>query len=139
MMERYEVQILDSHNNPTYFDGQAGAIYKQSPPMANVMRPPGKWNTFDILFTAPRFNGDGSVQSPAYVTLLQNGVVLHHHFRLEGGTFWHQPPAYERHAERQPIALQFHHDPVRFRNIWVREIRPVVGRQVRAPGNRAEP
>jgi hypothetical protein len=138
LMGKYEVQILDSYQNETYFDGQAGAIYKQSPPMVNAMRPPGQWNVYDILFTAPRFAADGSVEIPAYVTVLHNGVVLQNHTELKGASFWKEPPKYEKHAEKLPFSLQFHGNPVRFRNIWVREIKPLVGRRVGPPHNRGD-
>ncbi|MBD3673926.1 MAG: DUF1080 domain-containing protein [Planctomycetaceae bacterium] len=127
LMGQYELQILDSYENETYFDGQAGAIYKQTPPMVNACRPPGEWQTYDILWTAPRFNEDGSLKSPAAITVLQNGVVIQNNFELQGGTFWHRPPTYTKHAETGPISLQFHGNPVRFRNIWVRDMKPIVG------------
>lgn len=129
LMGRYEVQILDSVGNPTYFDGQCAAVYKQSPPMVNVCRGPGEWQTYDIVFTAPRFAPDGKVAKPAYVTVIHNGVVVHNHFELQGGTFYDRPPAYEKHAEKLPIRLQNHGNPVKFRNIWVREVRPVEGKK----------
>ena len=116
---RYEVQILDSYNNPTYVNGQAGSIYKQYPPLVNAMQKPGEWNTFDILFTAPRFKADGSLHSPAYITVLHNGILIQHHVAVLGIT--NLPlPAYKAHG-RGPIVLQDHGDLVRFRNIWIRE------------------
>ncbi|HLA84603.1 MAG TPA: DUF1080 domain-containing protein [Thermoguttaceae bacterium] len=127
LMGRYEVQILDSYQNDTYHDGQAGAIYKQSPPMVNACRPPGRWQTFNIIFHAPRFADDGRVERPAAMTVLHNGVVVQDHFELAGETSWNQPPAYKPHADRLPIKIQYHGDPVRFRNIWVRELTPLVG------------
>lgn len=127
LMNRYEVQILDSYENETYFDGQAGAIYKQTPPMVNACRPPGEWQTYDILWTCPRFDEDGTLKSPAAVTVLHNGIVIQNHYELQGGTHWHKPPAYEKHAPTGPISLQFHGNPVRFRNIWVRKLEPIVG------------
>ena len=133
MMGRYEVQVLDSYDNETYFDGQASAIYKQTPPMVNAMRPPGEWNTYDILWTAPRFNEDGSLKSPAVVTVLHNGVATLNNFQLQGDTPYHRPPRYEAHGEKGPISLQDHGNPVRYRNIWVREIKPIVGERVREP------
>lgn len=122
LMNRYEIQILDSYDNPTYFDGQCASIYKQYPPLVNACRPPGEWQSFDIFFTAPRFDEDGSLKSPGYVTVLHNGVLVQHHAELQGGTFWHRPPEYEPHPPTGPIHLQNHGDPVRFRNIWIREI-----------------
>lgn len=133
MMGRYEMQILDSYDNETYFDGQAASIYKQTPPLANATRPPGKWNSYDIIWTAPRFNEDGSLKSPAYITALHNGVLVLNHFELEGDTPYHRPPAYTKHPATGPISLQDHGNPVRFRNIWVRPISPVKGEQVRPP------
>ena len=132
-MGQYEVQILDSFENKTYFDGQAGAIYKQSPPMVNATRPPGEWNVYDIVFTAPRFAADGTLNSPAHVTLLHNGVLLHNHFQLRGETAWHKPASYTAHADKLPIKLQDHGNPVRYRNIWVREFEQLQGKQVEEP------
>lgn len=133
LMGIYEMQVLDSYENETYFDGQAGAIYKQTPPMVNAMRAPGQWNSYDILWTCPRFNEDGSLKSPAYITALHNGVVVLNHFELKGDTPFNRPPQYKQHDNVGPITLQDHGNPVRFRNIWVREIKPVVGEQVREP------
>ena len=127
LMSTYELQVLDSYNNKTYPEGQAGAIYKQTPPIVNAMRPPGEWNVYDIVFTAPRFASDGSLESPAYITALHNGVLVLNHFEIRGDTPWHRPPEYNVHAEKMPIAIQDHGDPVRFRNVWVREIKPIVG------------
>ncbi len=133
LMGLYEVQVLDSFQNETYFDGQAGSIYKQTPPMANAMRAPGQWNTYDIIWTAPRFNEDGSLKSPAYITAIHNGVVIQNHFELLGDTPYNRPPAYKPHPPRGPISIQDHGNPVRFRNIWVRELTPVKGEQTRQP------
>ncbi|MEZ6096971.1 MAG: DUF1080 domain-containing protein [Pirellulaceae bacterium] len=128
LMGKYEIQLLDSFDNKTYFDGQCGALYKQQPPTVNACRGPGEWQSYDIVFEAPQFNEDGSVARPAYVTVLQNGILIHNHVELQGGTFWDQPPHYEAHAEKLPLHLQDHGNPVRFRNIWVREnIQPIVG------------
>ena len=132
-MGKYEVQILDSYENPTYFDGQCGALYKQQPPMVNASREPGEWQSFDILFTAPRFDTEGELEQPAYVTVLHNGVLIHNHYELPGGTFWDQPPHYQPHDEKLPITLQNHGNPLRFRNIWIREnIDPIVGKKPEA-------
>lgn len=133
LMNTYEIQVLDSYENETYFDGQAGAIYKQTPPQVNAMRPPGEWNVYDITWTAPRFNDDGSLKSPAYISALHNGVVILNHFELLGDTPFNRPPKYSKHADRLPIRLQDHGNPVRFRNIWVRDLQPVKGEQVREP------
>lgn len=132
-MDQYELQVLDSYDNETYFDGQAGAIYKQTPPAVNVMKPPGTWNAYDVIWTAPRFNEDGTLKSPAYITALQNGVMILNHFALKGDTPYTMPPSYTKHADRLPIRLQDHGNPTRFRNIWVREIKPAEGKQVRTP------
>ena len=129
LAHRYEVQILDSFDNQTYFDGQCAAVYKQSPPMVNASRKPGEWQTYDIIFTSPRFADDGKVTRPGYVTVTHNGVVVHNHFELQGGTFFDRPAAYEKHPEKQPIRLQNHGNPVKFRNIWVREIKPIEGKK----------
>ena len=143
LMGRYEMQILDSYDNETYYDGQAGAIYKQTPPAVNVTRPPGEWNTYDIFWTAPRFAEDGTLKSPAYITALHNGVLILNHFELKGDTPFNRPPRYEPHPETGPISLQDHGNPVRFRNIWVREFKAVKGEQVREPfmrdGNKETP
>ncbi|NLE38261.1 MAG: DUF1080 domain-containing protein [Pirellulaceae bacterium] len=136
MMNTYEVQILDSHDNETYYDGQCGAIYKQSPPMVNACRPPGEWQSYDIIFRAPRFAADGTVEQPAAMTVLHNGVVVQNHFELLGATAWHLPPKYTPHAERMPISIQYHGSPVRFRNIWVRELVPIEGKR---PNQETEP
>lgn len=123
LMSHYEVQILDSYENPTYFDGQCGAIYKQHPPLVNASRKPGEWQTYDIIFTAPRFDAEGKVVKPAYVTVIHNGVVVQNHFEIEGATAWDSPPKYVPHGEKEPLHLQFHGNPVKFRNIWIRELR----------------
>ncbi len=122
MDNRYEVQILDSWENPTYFEGQAGSVYNQAPPLVNASRPPGQWQALDIIFTAPRFNEDGTLKSPGYMTVLHNGVLVQNHWEVQGVTYFHLPPNYEPHGDG-PIRLQFHGDPVKFRNIWVREVR----------------
>jgi hypothetical protein len=124
LMGRYEVQILDSYNNKTYFDGQCGAIYKQYPPQVNASRKPGEWQTYDIVFEAPKFNEQGTVVKPAYVTVLHNGVLVQNHSELLGGTAYDKPPAYEAHPEKAPLQLQNHGNPVKFRNIWIRELTP---------------
>jgi len=132
LMDRYELQVLDSFENQTYFDGQASAIYKQQPPMVNVTRPPGEWNTYDIVWTAPKFKDDGALASPAYITVLHNGVLTLNHFELEGITPFTEVPHYTAH-ENGPIRLQNHGNPVRFRNIWVRELKPLKGEREREP------
>jgi len=132
LMDRYELQVLDSYENKTYFDGQASAIYKQMPPMVNAMVPPGEWNTYDVVWNAPKFKDDGSLETPAYITVLHNGVLTLNHFALEGITPFTEVPHYEKHG-KAPIHLQNHGNPVRYRNIWVREIKPIVGVREREP------
>ena len=127
-MGLYEIQVLDSFNNDTYYDGQAGAVYKQHPPMVNACRKPGEWQTYDIIWEAPRFDAKGKLLKPAYVTVLHNGVLVQNHFELEGQTSWDQKAHYTPHAAKLPISLQYHGNPVRFRNIWVREIKDIVGK-----------
>ena len=121
LMNNYEVQILDSYINKTYFDGQCASIYKQWPPLVNACRKPGQWQTFDIIFTAPKFE-KGKVAKPACVTVLNNGVLVQNHAEILGTTAWDRAPAYAPHPERLPLQLQFHGNPVRFRNIWIREL-----------------
>ncbi|MBN2474884.1 MAG: DUF1080 domain-containing protein [Pirellulales bacterium] len=123
LMGRYEVQILDSYDNPTYFDGQCGSIYKQSPPLVNVCRKPGEWQTFDVIFEAPRFDDQGQLTQPATMTVLHNGLLIQNHFELLGSTAWHEPPKYHAHPPKLPLHLQNHGNPVRFRNIWIRELK----------------
>jgi hypothetical protein len=132
-MNTYEIQILDSYENATYPDGQAGAIYKQTPPMVNAMRPPGHWNVYDIVWKAPRFSEDGILLSPATITAFHNGILILNHFELLGDTPYHRPPQYQPHPSTGPIRLQDHGNPVKFRNIWVRPIEPIQGQQIRAP------
>ncbi len=121
LMDRYEVQILDSWENETYFEGQAASVYNQAPPLVNASRPPGEWQTLQILFTAPRFDAEGQLESPAYLTVLQNGVLVVYNWEVQGVTHFNRPPDYRAHGPA-PIRLQHHGDPVKFRNIWVREI-----------------
>lgn len=122
LMGQYEVQVLDSYNNRTYSNGQAGSIYKQYIPLVNASKKPGEWQSYDIIFTAPRFNEDGSLRSPAYCTVLHNGVLIQNHVQLKGATVYIGQPSYEKHADKESIVLQDHGNPVRFRNIWVREL-----------------
>jgi hypothetical protein len=133
LMGIYELQVLDSYENVTYFDGQAGAIYKQRPPLVNACRKPGEWQTYDIIWTAPRFNEQGELVEPAYITAFQNGVLIQNHFQIEGDTPYDRPPRYSKHADKLPIGLQFHGNPVRFRNIWVREIPELESKRVAPP------
>lgn len=121
LMGRYEVQVLDSWDNTTYFDGQCAALYKQSPPIVNACRGPGEWQEYDIIFKAPRFDEEGNVVSKATFTVLHNGILVQNNVELEGKTLWDAKPFYEKHAEKEPISLQFHGNETRFRNIWIRE------------------
>ena len=118
----YEVQVLDSHNSKTYPDGQAGALYGQHPPLVNASRPPGEWQTYDIIFHGPRFDAAGNVTRRARVTVLHNGVVVQDNQELMGPTSHKVRTPYKAHAEKLPLALQDHAHPVRFRNVWFREL-----------------
>jgi len=123
LMGRYEIQVLDGWDNPTYADGSAGAIYGQYPPLVNACRKPGEWQTYDIVWTAPRFKQDGTVETPAYATVLHNGVVLHNHTALLGPMVYRQLARYTPHGPKGPIGFQDHGNPVRYRNVWVRELK----------------
>ena len=125
IMGRYEVQILDAFENPTYADGTVSAVYGQTPPLVNAAKPPGEWQTLDVAFTAPRFEPDGSVASPAIVTVFLNGVLTQNHVASLGTMAYRQVAKYQAHEPRESLALQDHSNPVRFRNIWVREIKSV--------------
>jgi hypothetical protein len=120
----YELQVLDGYNNPTYVNGMVSSIYKQSIPLVNASRKPGEWQTYDVIWTAPRFNDDGSLKMPAYATVFYNGVLVENRFELKGQTFYIGKPFYKAYS-RAPIKLQAHGDhsqPISFRNIWVREL-----------------
>jgi len=132
----YEIQVLDSFENSTYFDGQAAAIYKQTPPLVNVMRKPGEWNSYDIIWNTPRFDSAGNLTEPATVTVLHNGVLVQNNFELLGDTPYNRPPRYNPHPPELPIRLQDHRNPVRFRNIWVRRISPIQGTRSQPPAIR---
>ena len=119
---RYEVQVLDSYDNPTYPDGQAAAIYGSYPPMVNAMRKPGEWEVYDIVFTVPRFE-DGKLSKPGYFTVIHNGVVVQNHVELLGETQHRQFPKYNPHPPKGSVVLQDHGNPVRYRNIWYRELK----------------
>ncbi|MBY0231068.1 MAG: DUF1080 domain-containing protein [Gemmataceae bacterium] len=125
---RYEIQVLDSFENKTYPEGSCGAVYNQRPPMVNASRKPGEWQSFDIVFTAPRFGEGGKVERPAFVTVIHNGVVVQNHTEIVGLTHYDKENKYEKHPEKDSILLMWHGDPVRFRNIWVREIKEPVGK-----------
>jgi hypothetical protein len=122
LMERYEVQVLDSYKNVTYPDGQAGAIYGQFPPLVNASRPPGEWQTYDIIFHAPRFDALGKLLSPARMTVFHNNVLVQDNMTLLGPTSNQRRAPYEAHLDKLPITLQDHGNPVRYRNIWLREL-----------------
>lgn len=120
----YELQVLDSYNNPTYVNGQAASIYKQSIPLVNANRKPGEWQIYDVAWTAPIFNADGSLKTPAYVTVFFNGVLVQNHFELKGETRYIGRPFYKE-FDSAPVKLQAHGDPsepISFRNIWIREL-----------------
>ena len=121
LQNRYEVQVLDCYQNRTYSNGQTGAIYKQSIPLVNACRKPGAWQTYEILYTAPRFNQDGILLTPAYVTVLHNGILIQNHVAVKGTTEYIGLPKNEAHG-KGPLKLQDHGDLVRYRNIWVREL-----------------
>lgn len=122
-MGLYELQVLDSWNNPTYVNGQAASVYKQHPPLVNASRGPGEWQVYDAVFVAPRFAADGTLVSPARMTVFHNGVLVQHDVVLRGPTVFRGQPKYAPHAERLPISLQDHNNPTAFRNIWVRELK----------------
>jgi Domain of Unknown Function (DUF1080) len=122
LMGRYEVQVLDSYRSRTYADGQAAAIYGQFPPLVNASRAPGAWQEYDIVFHRPRFDRDGRLASPARMTVFHNGVLVHHDVELVGATAHRARATYAAHPDRLPLVLQDHGQPVRYRNIWVREL-----------------
>ncbi len=125
LMRRYEVQVLDCYNNKTYPDGQAGAIYGQYPPQVNASRPAGEWQSYDIIFHRPRFNNLGQVVQKARMTVFHNGVLVQDNATLWGGTDWLKYREYSYHADKLPLALQDHGNPVRYRNIWLRELEKI--------------
>jgi hypothetical protein len=126
LMGTYEIQVLDSYENQTYADGQAGALYGRSKPLVNASRKPGEWQSYDIIFHQPKFDDDGKVIKRATFTVLHNGVLIQDHTVLSGGTGWAGPHAaseYKAHADKLPLKMQDHGNPVRFRNIWVRPLK----------------
>lgn len=126
LMGKYELQVLDAYNNSTYVNGQAGSIYKQYPPLVNAARKPGEWQHYDIIFTAPQFFSDGTLQEPARITVLHNGVLVQNNTIIKGGTEWIGAPSYKAHKNKEPLIIQDHGmdggNPVSFRNIWIREL-----------------
>jgi hypothetical protein len=122
LMSTYEVQVLDSYDNPTYADGQAAALYGEYAPLVNASRPPGQWQTYDIVFHGPRFDAAGTLTRPARVTVLHNGVLAQDDVILVGPTANRSRPSYKAHPPKLPLLLQNHGNPVRFRNIWIREL-----------------
>jgi hypothetical protein len=128
MGAHYEIQVLDSYKNKTYFVGQCAAVYNQSPPMVNASRKPGEWQTYDIVFTTPHFDKEGKVQKPGYVTVFHNGIVVQNHTEILGDTAYDRQPKYHRHPDKLPLVLMYHGNPVRFRNIWIRELHELEGK-----------
>jgi len=122
LMDTYEVQVLDCYENKTYADGTTAAIYGQFPPAVNACRPPGEWQTYDIVFHRPRFEADGKLLAPARLTVFHNGILVHECAVLSGPTAHKARPPYKAHADKLPISLQDHDHPVRYRNIWLREL-----------------
>ena len=124
LMGRYEIQVLDAFENVTYADGHPGALYGQYPPLVNACRRPGEWQAYDIVFEAPRFDANGNLTKRARTTVVHNGVVVQHATEFTGPTAWKARPPYQAHADRLPLGLQDHDHPVRFRNVWLRELKP---------------
>ena len=139
LMGQFEIQVLDSYKADTYADGQAGAIYGQYPPLANAARPPGQWQTYDIAFRRPRFDEAGKLEHPATITVFLNGILVQNNEEPWGPTSWLEPYPYDPSVDRGPIQLQDHSHPVRFRNIWIRDLpeRPAAtARDVQEPRHR---
>ncbi len=122
LQKRYEIQVLDNYNNRTYSNGQAASVYKQHIPLVNACRPPCEWQTYDIFFKAPRFTGEGELETPAFVTVIHNGILVQNHVEIQGSIKFIGHPDYEPHPLKQPLGLQDHGDAVSYRNIWVREL-----------------
>ncbi len=121
-MEKYEVQVLNSYENETYADGSAASLYGWKPPLVNASRPPGEWQSYDIVFEAPKFDEDGVLEEPAYVTMFHNGILVHNRQELLGVTIWRNVAEYEAHPAKLPFALQHHGETVHYRNIWLRPL-----------------
>ena len=125
LMGLYEIQVLDSYKNPTYSNGQAAAVYKQHIPLVNASRPPGQWQAYDIIFKAPVFKEDGTLEKPATVTVLHNGVLVQNNVTIVGPTDWVMKPIYKKHAPKLPMFFQDHGDdgnPISYQNIWIRPL-----------------
>jgi len=129
----FEIQVLDSFDNITYADGQAGAVYGQYPPLVNVSRKPGEWQSYDIVFRRPHYDEDGKLTQSARITAFHNGVLVQDNVRPLGPTSWIQHPPYAKTADKLPLALQDHGNPVRYRNIWLRELPPDIIAQPTQP------
>ena len=122
LMNTYEVQVLDCYKNKTYADGMTAAVYGQYPPLVNACRPPGEWQTYDIVFHRPRFSEDGRLSRPARMTVFHNGILVQDNVKLTGPTEYKKRPPYTMHPDKLPVSLQDHGNPVRFRNIWIRDL-----------------
>jgi hypothetical protein len=122
LMGKYEVQVLDSYENSTYPNGQAASVYKQLIPLVNACKPPGEWQSYDVIFTAPVFDEKGMLLKPAWITLLHNGILVQNNTEIQGPTEYIGKPVYKAHPDKMPLSLQDHGNPVSFRNIWIREL-----------------
>ena len=122
LMGKYEVQVMDSYDNPTYADGQAAAMFGQYPPLVNASRPPGQWQTYDIIWHGPRWGPKGDLRSPARITVFHNGILVQDNVTLTGPTAYMRRPPYTHDPDQLPLVLQDHHSPVRFRDIWIRPL-----------------